>query len=65
VQQRESTAHRSPPAAPPLIEPLSPRALEGLPLIAQGCSNQEIGERLFLVLSTVKQLALSCFFTAG
>ncbi len=37
-----------------LIEPLSERELEILNLIAQGYSNQEIGERLFLALSTVK-----------
>jgi LuxR family maltose regulon positive regulatory protein len=33
---------------------LSPRELEVLHLIAQGLSNHEIGERLFLALSTVK-----------
>ena len=38
----------------PLIEPLSRRELEVLQLIAQGLSNREIGERLFLALSTVK-----------
>lgn len=37
-----------------LIEPLSQRELEVLKLIAQGLSNQEISERLFLALSTVK-----------
>jgi LuxR family maltose regulon positive regulatory protein len=37
-----------------LIEPLSKRELEILHLIAQGLSNQEIGERLFLALNTVK-----------
>jgi LuxR family maltose regulon positive regulatory protein len=37
-----------------LIEPLSPRELEVLRLIAQGLSNHEIGDRLFLALSTVK-----------
>ncbi len=44
------------PAAPlqSLVEPLSPRELEILDLIARGCSNREIGERLFLALSTVK-----------
>jgi len=30
---------------PALIEPLSPRELEVLKLIAQGLSNREIGER--------------------
>ena len=41
-------------AAQPLIEPLSERELEVLRLIAQGLSNHEIGERLFLALDTVK-----------
>jgi len=36
------------------IEPLSQRELEVLHLIAQGLSNQEISERLFLALSSVK-----------
>jgi LuxR family maltose regulon positive regulatory protein len=38
----------------PLIEPLSQRELEVLHLIAQGLSNREIGERLFIALDTVK-----------
>lgn len=37
-----------------LVEPLSERELEILQLIAQGLSNQEIGERLFIALDTVK-----------
>jgi LuxR family maltose regulon positive regulatory protein len=37
-----------------LIEPLSQREVEVLRLIAQGLSNHEIGERLFLALDTVK-----------
>ncbi len=37
-----------------VVEPLSQRELEILQLIAQGLSNDEIGERLFLALSTVK-----------
>jgi LuxR family transcriptional regulator, maltose regulon positive regulatory protein len=43
-----------PYSAQSLIEPLSERELEILHLIAQGLSNREIGERLFLALSTVK-----------
>jgi LuxR family maltose regulon positive regulatory protein len=45
------------PALPPassLIEPLSQRESEILKLIAQGLSNREIGERLFLALDTIK-----------
>jgi LuxR family maltose regulon positive regulatory protein len=37
-----------------LAEPLTQRELEVLRLVAQGLSNQEIGERLFLALDTVK-----------
>ena len=42
------------PAAQTLVEPLSQRELEVLRLIAQGLSNREISERLFLALDTVK-----------
>jgi len=38
----------------PLVESLSQRELEVLRLMAQGLSNREIGERLFLALDTVK-----------
>jgi ATP/maltotriose-dependent transcriptional regulator MalT len=54
----------APPAALPeskvsdrnstMIDPLSGRELKVLQLIAQGLSNREIGERLFLALDTVK-----------
>jgi LuxR family maltose regulon positive regulatory protein len=37
-----------------MVEPLSQRELKVVQLIAQGLSNREIGERLFLALSTVK-----------
>jgi LuxR family maltose regulon positive regulatory protein len=42
------------PSAQPLVEPLSDRELEILQLIAQGLSNREISERLFLAVITVK-----------
>jgi LuxR family maltose regulon positive regulatory protein len=42
------------PPAQPLIDPLSQRELKILQLIAQGLSNREIGERLFLALDTIK-----------
>jgi LuxR family maltose regulon positive regulatory protein len=38
----------------PLVDPLSERELEVLALIAQGRTNQEIGDRLYLSLNTVK-----------
>ncbi len=52
TQGIEERAYLSP--AQPLIEPLSQRELEVLRLVAQGLSNDEIGQRLFLALDTVK-----------
>ena len=54
AEKSQSKAHPFLPPAQPLIEPLSQRELEILHLIAWGLSNDEIGERLFLALSTVK-----------
>ncbi|MBW7882524.1 MAG: response regulator transcription factor, partial [Caldilineaceae bacterium] len=52
---RADMPHQPPPRpTQPLIEPLSERELEVLQLVAQGLSNREISERLFLALSTVK-----------
>ncbi|MED4954770.1 LuxR C-terminal-related transcriptional regulator [Paenibacillus macerans] len=54
-QKLNDFAVHSPPIRfEPLIDALSERELEVLQLIAQGLSNQEIGDRLFLALSTVK-----------
>jgi LuxR family maltose regulon positive regulatory protein len=50
--EAEEEACWSPPQ--PLIDPLSQREMEVLHLIAQGLSNREIGERLFIALNTVK-----------
>ncbi len=55
--EAEEQKSQSKPDLPPsqvLIEPLSQRELEILKLIAQGLSNREIGERLFLALDTIK-----------
>jgi LuxR family maltose regulon positive regulatory protein len=43
------------PAALPLVEPLSPREVELLRLVAAGQSNQEIAQELFLAVGTVKK----------
>jgi LuxR family maltose regulon positive regulatory protein len=53
AQQRENTSSLPPPAQR-MFGPLSPRELEVLHLMAAGLSNQEMCERLFLALSTVK-----------
>jgi LuxR family transcriptional regulator, maltose regulon positive regulatory protein len=47
-------AEAAAPLAQALIEPLSRRELEVLRLVSEGLSNQEIGERLFLALDTIK-----------
>ncbi len=52
--KREEVGESLPVRHLSLPEPLSKRELEVLRLIAQGLSNYEIGERLFLALSTVK-----------
>lgn len=43
-----------PPPAPALVEPLSEREQEVLALLAQGLTNQEIAQRLTVVVGTVK-----------
>ena len=50
----DTSIQTSLPIGDTVIEPLSQRELEVLRLIALGLSNREIGERLFLALSTVK-----------
>lgn len=54
AEQKKSEGKSLLPHPPSLIEPLSQRELEILRLIAQGLSNREISERLFLALITVK-----------
>jgi LuxR family transcriptional regulator, maltose regulon positive regulatory protein len=53
VYESASAVSASWPAAA-LVEPLSEREREVLALLAEGLSNQEIGERLFLALDTIK-----------
>jgi LuxR family maltose regulon positive regulatory protein len=50
-----------PANAQPLIDPLSDRELEVLRLVADGLSNDEISQKLFLALSTVKGHNLRIF----
>ncbi len=54
AEKRRSEDKSPLPPTQPLIEPLSQREIKILQLIAQGLSNREIGERLFLALDTVK-----------
>jgi LuxR family maltose regulon positive regulatory protein len=51
---KQTDVQPSPLSPQPLLEPLSERELEVLQLIAQGLSNREISEQLFLAIDTVK-----------
>ncbi len=48
-------AFPEPPVHQPLIEPLTPRELEILELVAQRHGNREIGARLHIAPGTVKR----------
>jgi LuxR family maltose regulon positive regulatory protein len=54
AEQQQTGDQSAPLPAQSLLGPLSRRELEILRLIAAGLSNQEISERLFLALGTVK-----------
>jgi LuxR family transcriptional regulator, maltose regulon positive regulatory protein len=54
AEDQKSEDKSSLPTAKPNSESLSQRELEVLQLLAQGLSNREISERLFLALDTVK-----------
>ena len=54
AEEKENGGKSFRSSAQSLIEPLSQREMEVLQLIAQGLSNHQIGERLFLALNTVK-----------
>jgi LuxR family maltose regulon positive regulatory protein len=50
----ESPATAGQPAPQPLLEPLSEREIEVLQLIAEGLTNREVGEQLYISPGTVK-----------
>jgi LuxR family maltose regulon positive regulatory protein len=54
-------AKASDPAVASLVEPLSARELQVLQLIAEGLTNQEIAQRLFISPKTVKRHASSIY----
>ena len=48
-----------------LIEPLSEREIEVLQLIAEGLSNREVGDRLYLTINTVKAHSRTIYSKLG
>jgi LuxR family transcriptional regulator, maltose regulon positive regulatory protein len=62
---RAVASSQAPFAADQLIEPLSKRELEILQLIGEGCSNQEIADRLVITLHTVKKHSSNIFTKLG
>src|SRR5262249_38390510 len=54
IPEDTTLTHHSPQSQETLVEPLSERELEVLKLIADGLSNREIADQLFLSVATVK-----------
>ncbi|MCG3208959.1 MAG: HTH-type transcriptional regulator MalT [Anaerolineae bacterium] len=68
LPQPEAPAPAGPALAPPkpaaqslLIEPLSDRELEVLQLVAEGYSNREIAEKLFITVGTAKTHTINIY----
>jgi LuxR family maltose regulon positive regulatory protein len=53
------------PASQPLLEPLSEREIEVLQLIAEGLTNRQVGERLYISPGTVKAHTSNIFGKLG
>jgi len=65
-EQLEDPSHVPRPGqSESLLEPLSTREVEVLALLAQGASNDEIGRRLHVAVSTVKRHVYNIFGKLG
>ncbi len=65
AEENQSLKPSRRPSSEALIEPLSERELEVLCLIAEGLSNREIAQRLYISLSTVKGHTSNVFGKLG
>lgn len=65
VTQKLMERLRAPARKDPLVEGLTPRELEIIELIADGCTNRQIGEQMFLAEKTVKNYVTSVLMKLG
>jgi two-component system response regulator DevR len=65
VTQKLMQRLRAPARQDPLTQGLTPRELEVIDLIADGCTNRQIGEHLFLAEKTVKNYVTSVLMKLG
>jgi DNA-binding NarL/FixJ family response regulator len=65
ITQKLMERLRAPARQDPLVKGLTSRELEIIDLIADGCTNRQIGERLFLAEKTVKNYVTSVLFKLG
>lgn len=65
VTQKLMERLRAPARQDPLTRGLTPRELEVIDLIADGCTNRQIGEQLFLAEKTVKNYVTSVLMKLG
>ncbi len=65
VTQKLMERLRAPASKDPLLEGLTPRELEVIELIADGCTNRQIGEQMFLAEKTVKNYVTSVLMKLG
>ena len=65
VTQKLMERLRAPARQDPLTKGLTPRELEVIDLIADGCTNRQIGEHLFLAEKTVKNYVTSVLMKLG
>jgi two-component system response regulator DevR len=65
ITQKLMERLRAPARQDPLTKGLTPRELEVIDLIADGCTNRQIGEHLFLAEKTVKNYVTSVLMKLG
>lgn len=65
VTQKLLDRLRAPARTDPLVKGLTPRELEIIDLIADGCTNRQIGEEMFLAEKTVKNYVTSILMKLG